>query len=221
MARTYLPFGYWPPGHLPGWHWPNFSSGHRVYRGRGGTSGLDLDQPVGFAQADATTLTLAALGHEPSTRYTYVVRPVCGCGWLETPDYSCTCEMATDEVGDWVGSRPAPVEWLAARVESGGRIVLRWRWRRPYGGIEPADFGLYCSAAPDIEPGAPQVVVPYSAEGRQCSHAFQLADGEVCYFAVTARTAAGVESHVSAVIGPYVADATPPAQPDVTVTTVF
>ena len=80
MAKTAFAFGAWPPKCLPGWHWPNFSHGHRVYRGTGGPGSVDFDAPVGFAQAGSSAIALAGLGHAPSTRYTYVVRPVAGNG---------------------------------------------------------------------------------------------------------------------------------------------
>ena len=220
MAKTAFAFGAWPPRCLPGWHWPNMSHGYRVYRGLGGLSQADFAVPVGFAQAGATSLTLAGLGHEASARYTYVVRPVCGNGWIETPDQSCAVELETDASGQWTGQRPDAVEWLDAAVGSGGDIHLRWRWRRAYGADEPADFALYCAAAPDITPGSPQATVAYAGEG-EYSHTFSLADGQSYWFAVTARSGGGVESHLSRVVGPYLADATAPAPPSVVISKTF
>ena len=220
MAKTYFPFGYWPPKYLPGWYWANLSHGHRVYRGVGGLSGVDFDTPVGFAQAGAETVTLTGLGHEASTRYTYAARPVAGNGWLETPDVSNTCEMVTDSNGDWVGTRPAPVQWLEADVQDGGDIELRWTWQRPYGQGTPEGFNLYCSTAPGIEPGSPEATEPFTSSGGYC-HTFHLADGQSYWFAVTARTANGVESGASRVIGPITADATAPGAPAVTVRSTY
>jgi len=220
MARTYYPFGYWPPRSLAGWHWPNISSGHRVYRGVGGLSNVDFSSPVGFAQADATSLSLPGLGHTPSTRYTYVVRPVAGNGWLITPDASCAVEFETDADSDWLGERPAPVEWLRAQVQAAGSIELSWSWRKPHGGSAPDDFRLYHADGPGIAPGSAQATVAYTADGRY-SHVFSLGDGQTCYFAVTARNSEGVESHLSDVIGPYLADATAPAAPTVSVSTTL
>lgn len=220
MAKTAFAFGAWPPKSLPGWHWPNMSAGHRVYRGIGGLSEVDFDEPVGFAQADSTSISLAGLGHGLATRYTYAVRPVCGNGWLETPDHSCTTEFETDASGEAMGQRPGAVEWLDAVVGPGGEIRLVWRWRRPYGGLEPADFCLYCATGPDIVQGSPQATETYVAEG-EYSHTFCLTDGQSYYFAVAARTAGAVESHLSSVIGPYLADATAPGAPSVVVSTTF
>jgi hypothetical protein len=218
MAKTAFPFGAWPPKCLPGWHWPNLSHGHRVYRGPGGLAGVDWSLPVGFAQADATSVVVTAAGHAPSTRYTYAVRPVAGNGWLQTPDVSCLCEFQTGPTGAWAGRRPVPVEWLGAAVLAGGQIRLSWSWRRPAGGAEAAAFSLYCRTGPGIEPGAPDAVADFLAEGTQ-SYTFQLEGGQSCWFAVAARSADAAESHLSAVIGPFVADAAAPAMPRVFVTT--
>lgn len=219
-ARTYFPFAYWPLKYLPGWHWPNISHGHRAYRGVGGPGNVDFEAPVGFAQAGATSVSLVGLGHTASTRYTYVVRPVSGNGWLETADLSCTCEVETDAEGEWLGDRPAPVEWLAADVLDGGKIKLSWRWRKPYGGCEPEQFRLYCANGPNIVPGDLQATAPFVSEG-DYSHTFVLEDGNCYWFAVTASGPAGTESHLSAVVGPRLADATAPNAPDVSVATTF
>jgi len=216
MAGASHPFGAWPPGGLPGWHWPNLSHGHRVYRGVGSLANVDFTAAVGIAQCNAASIALAGVGHAASTRFTYVVRPVAGNGWLETPDISCACEFETGDDGDWLGNRPAPVEWLAAAVGAGGSVRLSWSWRRPRGGAEPTEFGLYCSTGPGISPGSPDVTVPYGSEG-ESSHTFSLADGQSYWFAVTARSPEGVESHLSKIIGPHVADALSPAAPVVRV----
>lgn len=220
MAKAYTPFGYWPPRYLPGWHWPGISHGHRVYRGLGGLSGVDFGSAVGFVQASAGSLTLAALGHDASRRYTYAIRPVAGNAWLETPDAACSAEMETDAQGDWLGSRPAPVEWVDAVPTAGAKIVVRWRWRRPYGGTVPADFAVYCSASRFISPGSPQATADYVAEG-EYSHTFTLTLGATYHFAVASRTGEGVESHLSRIIGPLVADGAPPPTPIVIAATGF
>lgn len=220
MAKTSFPFGAWPPRCWPGWHWPGISSGHRAYRGVGTLANVDFDVPVGFGQADSVSLLLTGLGHAVSTVYTYVVRPVAGNAWLETQDLSCRCEFETDASADWLGSRPTPVEWLDADVIDGGRVRLRWRWRKAYGGDEPHDFGLYYSAGPEVTAGSPQATEPYTREG-DYSHTFTLSDGQTYWFAVTARTSEGTESHLSRIIGPYLADAAAPPAPTVTVSTTF
>jgi len=219
VARVYHPFGYWPLRYFPGFYLPNISHGHRVYRGVGGLPNVDWDTPVGFAQADSTTIAVTGAGHAASTRYTYAVRPVAGNGWLETPDVSNTCEFETDGSGDWMGARPAAVEWLDAAVEAGGEIKLSWSWRRPYGAAVPEDFALYCATSPQIAPGSPQATEPFVSQGLY-SHTFSLANGQSYWFAVTAR-ASGVESDLSRIIGPYVADAAAPGAPTASVSTTF
>ena len=220
MAKTYFPFGFWPLKHLPGWHWPNFSDGHLLYRGTGGIENVDFSTYVGFAQPDAASISLVGVGHDASTRYTYSVRPICGNGWLETPDVSCSCEFETDGDGDWLGNRVWPVEWVDAEVLSGGQVKVRWSYRTPYGGTAPADFGVYYASSGSITPGSPDATETYTADGTY-SHTFTLSDGQTYWFAVTAGDSQGVESHLSGIIGPYLADATAPAAPAVTVSTTF
>jgi hypothetical protein len=219
MGGSSFPFCAWPPRGLPGCHWPGLSHGHRVYRGTGGISGVDFARPAGHAQCDATVIRLAGLGHEPLARYTYVARPVAGAAWLETPDLSNACEVETDAGGDWLGGRPAGVEWLSAEVLSAGRITVSWSYRAPPGRPVPTDFGVYCRTGPRIVSGSPSAVVDYTRDGT-VSHTFDLADGASYWFAVTARCG-GVESRVPAPIGPFVADASTPSAPLVTVSRTF
>jgi len=220
MAGASFPFGAWPPRGLPGWHWPHVSHGHRVYRGSGGLGGVDFSTPVGIAQCDAVAVRLVGLGHEASTRYTYAVRPVAGNAWLETPAVSCSVEFETDADGAWLGRRPDPVEWLCATVEAEGAIRLSWSWVGRRSAAEPADFGLYCSTQPDIAPGSPTATEAFVSPGEH-SHSFALVDGQSYWFGVTARGAEAVESHLSTIIGPYVADAAAPADPTVSVSRTF
>lgn len=220
MARTAFAFGAWPPRSLPGWHWPNFSHGHRVYRGVGEVANVDFSAPVGFAQADTESISLAGLCHAASTRYTYTVRPVAGNGWLETPDLSNTCEFETDAAGEWQGNRPSGVQWLDATIQCGGSIELSWSWQRQGGEADPADFGLYYSTAPGITAGNPVATKAFSREGRY-SQTFALSDGVSHWFAATARDASGVESLLSSIIGPFAPDATAPDPPSVTVSRTF
>ncbi len=219
MGGSSFPFCAWSPRGLPGCHWPGLSHGHRVYRGPGGISGVDFTRPVGYAQCGATVIRLAGLGHGPLARYTYVVRPVAGAAWLETPDLSNACEVEADIGGDWLGNRPVGVEWLWAEVGSGGRITVNWSYRTTPGRLAPTDFGVYCDLRPRIAPGSPPAVVDYTRDG-MLSHTFDLADGASYWFAVTARIG-GIESHMPAPIGPFVADALVPLTPSVAVSRTF
>ena len=220
MGGNSFPFGAWPPRCLPGCHWPNLSHGHRLYRGIGGPANVEFSVPMGIVQPTAGSVTLAALGHAPSTRYTYVLRPVAGAAWLETPDASCVCEFETDGSGEWLGNRPAAVEWVDATIESAGQIAVFWSWRRPYGGAAPSAFGVYWATSRDMAFGTPAATANYTGDGTY-SHTFALTGGTSYWFAVTARTESGLESHPSRVIGPYVADSTPPPPPVVTVRVTF
>lgn len=219
MGGASFPFCAWAPRSLPGCHWPGISHGYRVYRGRGGISRVDFAAPVAYAQCNADGICLAGLAHEPLARYTYVVRPVVGAAWLETPDLSNACEVEIDADGDWVGNRPAGVERITASVESGGRITVHWSYRTPRGMAAPQEYCVYCSTSADIDVGNPSAVVDFAGDGA-VEHAFDLVDGVSYWFAVTAR-ADGVESRMSAAVGPFVADASVPEAPSVVVTCTF
>lgn len=219
MAGQAFPFCAWPPRCLPGCHFPGLSHGHRVYRGQGGLSRVDLTRPVGYAQAGSSEIRMAGLGHDAPGRYTYLVRPVSGSAWLETPDFSCACELEFDEAGQWLGARPAGVEWLSAEVASAGRITVRWFYRTPPGGLTPTDFAVYCSTSPTSVPGEPTAVVAHTRDGSR-SHTLQLEHGSSYWFTVTAR-AGEAESTVPRPVGPFVADASAPAVPTVLLRRAF
>ena len=197
--------------------------GYYLYRGIGGMSNVDFTTPVGTVIGAASSETFTGLGHETNTRYTYVLRP-----WrrdadgdiLETPDLSCRVEFETDGDTEWLGNRPGQAEYLEAEVISGAQVRLRWRYRTPYGGAAPSDFGIYYQSTPDITPGSPQTTESYTKKGSY-SKTLSLVDGTTYYFAITARTAAGVESHLSNVIGPYIADDTAPDTPTLMTSTTF
>jgi len=219
MGGASFPFCAWAPRSLPGCHWPGMSHGHRIYRGSGGISRVDFASPVAYAQCNAEAISLAGLAHEPLTRYTYVVRPVVGVAWLETPDLSNACEVEIDANREWVGNRPVGVECITASVESGGRITVRWSYRTPPGLAAPQEYCVYCSTSADIAAGNPSAVMAFAGDGA-VEHAFDLADGVSYWFAVTAR-AGGIESRMQAPVGPFVADASVPDTPSVAVACTF
>ena len=219
MGGASFPFCAWPPRCLPGCHWPGISHGYRIYRGRGGISRVNFATPVAYAQCNTDAIGLASLAHEPSARYAYVVRPVVGAAWLETPDLSNACEFEIDAGGDWVGNRPAGVERITASVESGGRITVRWSYRTQPGMTAPQEYCVYCSTNVDIDVDNPSAVVAFAGDG-PVEHTFDLADGVSYWFTVTAR-AGGVESRMPAAVGPFVADASAPCAPSVAITCTF
>lgn len=219
MANQSFPFCSWPPRSFPGCHFPGLSHGHRVYRGRGGLLCVDFSRPVGFGQAHEGRISLAGLTHAAPGVYTYVVRPVAGAAWLETPDLSNACEVVLDPDGQWLGSRPAGVEWLTARAESGGRITVRWSYRTQPGRRAAETFAVYCMRQPGPVAGEPSVLKDSARDGIY-SHTFSLEHGESYWFTVTARAGAA-ESHMPPPIGPFVADASIPATPSVIVTRSF
>jgi len=186
--------------------------GYNLYRGAGGIENVDFDSPVAYLRKDNLNPTLTALGHAASTPYTYVLRPVRGASELVTPDLSCNIEFEADGAGDWLGDRPAMPHGLAAAVKDAGKIEVRWGYTTPYGESPPADFGIYYAHSPDITPGSPQATETYTGDTLYAK-TLSLTGGQTYYLAVTARSSSGVESHLSEIVGPCVADASAPAAP--------
>ncbi|KKL96563.1 hypothetical protein LCGC14_1843250 [marine sediment metagenome] len=215
MATSHVPNFHFPLKHFPSLHFPGgMALGfYRVYRGVGDITNVDFGTVIAEVDGALTTVSLTGEGHAASTRYTYAVRPVRGGDELETPDLSCAVTFETDGGGDWLGDRPAMVEFLEATVEDGGDIALAWSFRTPYGGSAPNDFGVYYSGTPDITPGSPDATESYTSDGR-CATTLTLTGGQTYWFAVTSRSAGGVESLLSEIIGPFVADSTAPGAPD-------
>ena len=185
-------------------------SGYKVYRGVGGLGSVDFSSDVGSVVSGNDSIDLVGLGYAVSTRYAYVLRAVVDD--LETPDLSCAVEFVTDGSGDWLGNRPAIPSGLTATVKDGGDVELRWTYRTPWGGAAPADFGIYYGTDPQITTGSPQTTKAYAAPGRYAK-TITLSDGVTYWFGITARTAGGVESPLSGVVGPVVADDTAPSAP--------
>ena len=194
------------------------TTGYTVYRGLGDVSNVDFDTPVATLGAGESSASLTGLGHDASSRYTVVIRPVLN--GLEGPDLSCAVEVVTDDEGEWIGSRPPAVERVDAEAGPAGDVTVRWTFRTPYGGSPPADFAVYRSTSRDAGSGEPEATETYSADG-EYSHTFSLADGATGYFAVSARTAEGIESKLSPIVGPIVADASAPQTPTVYLSRTF
>ena len=197
------------------------TTGHNAYRGTGDLSNVDFSQPIAYLRGGQTTVELppgSSGGHDPNTRYTYAIRPVRE--GLEGLDVTCAEDFITDAQGDWTGGGPPAVESIDAEVLAEGKISVHWSFRTPYGRSPPHDFAVYYAAGPAITPGSPQATEGYTSDGSY-HHLFSLADGQTCFFAVSARTAGGVDSPLSDVIGPFVADAAAPQTPTVYTSTRF
>jgi len=194
------------------------TASYRIYRGMGSLAEVDWENAVGIAAPGNPAPALTGLGHAANTRYTYAVRPVLD--GLEGPDLSCVVEFETDDAGGWIGNRPEPVEVLEATPASGGQVILRWTYRTEYGRAAPEEFCIYYGHRPDVAPGSPDAVETYAADG-QYTKTLALTGGETYYFAVTARSGEGVESHISRTIGPILARATAPPTPTVYASATF
>lgn len=192
---------------------------YRLYRGVGDSlANVDFATPVATVQSAMSAETFLGLTHAPSTVYTYVLRPVLA--GLEMPSITCRVTFETDGTGAWVGARPAAPQTPAAVAQAAGTVRLSWSYRTPYGKSRPSDFGVYYATDPAIVRGAPLATLAYTVDGR-FAKVLTLADGVAYWFAVTARTAGGVESALSEIVGPVIADATAPGAPAVTITTGF
>ena len=196
------------------------TEGYNLYRGVGDISGVDFDTPVAMLRRDATSASVAGLAHAVSAEYTYVLRPVRGSDALETPDQSCRMPFETDGDGDWIGVRPAAVDFIEANVIAGGGVEIRWGYTTPYGASSPAEFCIYSSDSPDIAPGSPDATVGYTGDTTYSTE-LTFDDGATRYLAVTARSSGGVESALSEILGPFVAVDSEPEAPTVYAQAVF
>jgi len=183
-------------------------TGYRVYRGRGSLGSVDWTTPVGEAGADATSVQLAGLGHEPGAGYTYVLRPVLAD--LETGDVSCVVRVAFDGEGDWLGDRPGPVRALSAAVEPAGKIRLRWRPAAE--GAAADEYPVHVGSTLPVDTATDPATVITAVGDVEHQAELTFADGQTVYVAVVARTAAGAPSR-AVTIGPIVADAAAPPTP--------
>ncbi|MCP4376272.1 MAG: hypothetical protein GY794_08880 [bacterium] len=194
-------------------------TGYHLYLTQGSLVNVDFDaDPVMVIPAGQSSDVLAGYDFAVSERYTLVLRPVIDDA--ETPDISCRFEFETTALGQWLGLRPGPVEAVIAEVLSAGQVEVSWTCRTLTGGVEPEDFCVYHASGSEITAGSPQATVSYERDGRY-SCTLSLTGGQTYFFAVTARSTGGVESHLSTVIGPVVADSTAPMQPPVVLTTIF
>ena len=194
-------------------------TGYHLYVTPGALVDADFEiTPEAVIPAGQSSGVLVGYGFGVSGRHTLVLRPVIDD--VETPDISCRYEFETDSGGQWLGVRPAPVEGAVAEVQSAGRVNVSWTYRVPDRGVVPEDFCIYCGSGPEITAYASQTVVEYERDGvYACT--LSLVGGQTYYFRVTARSGSGVESHLSPVVGPVLADSTAPMVPPVILTTTF
>jgi hypothetical protein len=194
-------------------------TGYRLYVTPGGLADADFEtEPAVAIPAGQSSGVLVGESFAASSRYTLVLRPVIDDA--ETPDVSCRFEFETDSDGQWLGLRADPVETPVAELLSAGRVEVSWTYRTPTGGVSPEDFCVYHASGPEIVAGDPQASVSYERDGVY-SCILSLVGGQTYYFGVTARSSNGVESHLSSVVGPVVADSAAPIAPSVVLTTTF
>ena len=202
---------------LPAAEYPH--TGYHLYVTQGSLVDTEFEaDSAAVIPAGQSSCVLVDYSFAASGRYTLVLRPVIDDA--ETPDISCRFEFETDPVGQWLGRRPSSVEAVSAEVLAAGQVTVSWTYRISEGGVRPEDFGLYYASGPEITVGSPQATVSYERDGRySCS--LSLVGGQTYFFGLTARSAGGVESYLSPVVGPVVADSSTPMQPPVVLTTTF
>jgi hypothetical protein len=194
-------------------------TGYHLYVTRGGLVDADFESaPAAVIPAGQSSGVLAGYGFGVSGRHTLVLRPVID--GIETPDISCRFEFETDSGGQWLGLRPASVEGVVAEVQSAGRVNVSWTYRIPDRGVVPEDFCVFYASDREITAGTSQAVVEYERDGVY-SCTLSLVGGQTYFFGVTARSGSGVESHLSPVVGPVLADSSAPMAPPVILTTTF
>ena len=207
----------WPTSGLPASEMPH--TGYHLYVTQGSLVDTDFEAaPAAVIPAGQSSGILVGSSFAVSERYTLVLRPVIDDA--ETPDISCRFDFETDPDGQWLGLRPSSVEAVSAEVLSAGQVTVSWTYRTPTGGLKPEDFALYYASGPEITTGDPQATVSYERDGVQAC-TLSLVGGQTYFFAITARSAGGVESYLSPVVGPVVADSDAPMTPPVILTTTF
>ncbi|MCY2925985.1 MAG: hypothetical protein NT031_11205 [Planctomycetota bacterium] len=191
---------------------------YNLYRGVGESiAAVDFATPVASGLVSGAA-RMAGLGHAASTKYLYVLRPVRD--GMEMPNITARCVLETDPAGRWPGNRPAPVGSVSARVLAGGQIRVSWSSRTPDSAPPAAQFAVYHGSGEAIVTGTPQAIAGYEADGPySCS--FTLTDGQAYWFAVTAVGEGGLESVPSPSAGPYVARASAPNAPTLTIEATF
>ena len=194
-------------------------TGYHLYVTQGSLVDTDFQSaPAAVIPAGQASGVLVGSSFAASERYTLALRPVIDDA--ETPDISCRFEFETTPDGQWLGLRPRAVEAVSAEVLSAGQVGVSWTYRIPEGGVRPEDFGVYYASIPEITTGDPQATVSYERDGSY-SCTLSLVGGQTYFFGVTASSASGVESQLSPVVGPVVADSTAPMTPPVVLTTTF
>jgi len=207
----------WLTAGLPASELPH--TGYHLYVTQGSLVDADFEaDPAVVIPAGQSSGVLVGSSFAVSERYTLVLRPVIDDA--ETPDISCRFEFETDPWGQWLGLRPSSVEAVSAEVLFAGQVTVSWTYRTPTGGLKPEDFAVYYASEPEITTGDPQATVSYERDGVQAC-TLSLVGGQTYFFAITARSASGVESYLSPVVGPVVADSTAPMTPPVILTTTF
>ncbi len=183
-------------------------TGYRIYRGRGEVSNVDFSTPV--AQVSSAQASLLGLGHEPSARYTYVIRPVLED--LESPDISCSVQLDLDASRNWPGPAPGPVEQIQVQVLPAGQLRIEWATPDQPADAQVDEFSLQASRIARRESLAEVARVPAVPSGwNRCLWTPE--DPGPWYLAVRGITQSGLTSSQAPLAGPFVTRQPPPVAP--------
>jgi hypothetical protein len=183
-------------------------TGYRIYRGRGEVSNVDFSAPV--AQVTSAQASLAGLGHEPSARYTYVIRPVLDD--LESPDISCSVELELDAAGNWPGLAPAPVNEVHVQILPAGQLRIEWATPDQTAQSQIEEFSLQATRVPRRGDLAEVARIPASQSGWN-QYLWTPDQPGPWYLAVKGIASSGLASSQAPLAGPFVARQTPPPRP--------
>jgi hypothetical protein len=126
-----------------GQFWVRARGGYNLYRWCGDRYTAEPGRIVGAAGGDlASVATFPYVGHDPGTRYWYLVRAV-GAGGVSEMNCRQVVRVELDEAGELVGPQPNSPESLATSASSGGRIELGWRYNPAGQEAAPVAFDVF------------------------------------------------------------------------------
>lgn len=190
---------------------------HNIYRGTT-PANIDWSTPVAAVAMPGESATIVGAGHVAGQTYFYGCRPETDTG-LITPDLSNIVEFTLDDAGEWPGSRPAAVPVFTATVRPSAEIRTKWRYAVSAGRAVPDKFQVEIATGPSLFTGLSLTDVTYTGQRWYNNDHSGLVDGANYWFRVRAATGDAVSGWRT--IGPYRADSTAPATPDVTVEAVW
>ena len=126
-----------------GQFWLRTGGGYNLYRWTGDRTPVAPGAIMGAAGPGASEVrTFPRVAHAASTRYWYLLRAV-GAGGVEEGNTDCVAGVGFDAAGQWLGLAPNAPECLRATAQSGGMVVLGWRYNPAGEAIAPSRFAVF------------------------------------------------------------------------------